>query len=150
MSVAALTGRTMVIQMDKGASTFVTIPGQRTTTFTITSSSVDVTSKDDTSSVASYNGALVRKLLDQGGPVSFSIDAQGIFTDSSMFHTANTYAQNDQSVNCVITMPGTSSKGSDKYTGKFKVTSLQYTGEYANAQQYQLKLESSDIITQSL
>ncbi len=150
MTVAALTGRTMVIKMDKGTSTFVTIPGQRTTTFTITGSSVDVTSKDDTSTLAAYSGALVRKLLDQGGAVSFALDAQGIFTDSSMFHVVNNYAQNDQSVSCTILMPGTSNKGSDFYTGKFKVTSLQYTGEYQNAQQYQLKLESSDAITQTL
>lgn len=150
MTVAALTGRTMVISMDKGASTFVTIPGQRSTSLTINGSSVDVTSKDDISTAAYYGGALVRKLLDQAGPVSFEIDASGIFTDSSMFHVAALACQKDISVACKITVPGTSSKGSDVYTGSFKVTQLQYTGVYNDAQQYSLKLMSSDVIVTTL
>lgn len=149
MSVPAISGRSMILQIGSSTSAFITLPGQRTTTFTINGSSVDVTSKDDTSTVRDYNGALVRKLLDQAAPVSLTIDATGIFTDSSAFHVLDAAAMADQSIYCTLTLPGTSARASDKYIGKFKATSVQHTGAYNNAQQYTVKLESSDIVTAS-
>jgi len=149
MTVNALSGRTMVLQVDKATASFVTLPGQRSTTFTINGSSLDVTAKDDVSTASYYANALVRKLLDQAGPISMEIQATGIFTDSSMIGIVTAAAQKDISLNCKITMPGTSNKSADTFTGLFKPTQVQYTGVYNDAQQYSLTLQSSDVIVKT-
>lgn len=145
--MAAIKGRKLILQIDKGSAVFVTHPGQRDTSITINNESVDITSKDNESTATALSGALHRRLLDQAGVTTVSISASGVFTDSSMNSYVRLKALKNNAFACKVVVPGTSSLGADVFNGSFQITSLEESGTYNGEVQYSMTLESAGEIT---
>lgn len=132
--MAKFAGKDLLLYSGNGASpeTFTLIAGLRSTGATVNNEQIDVTDKDD---------SRWRKLI-EGGVRSMSLSAAGLFQDVTVHQTLLTRVSNGTINNYRITFAGGMS-----FTGAFQVASLELSGEYTDAQQYSITLESADDIT---
>jgi TP901-1 family phage major tail protein len=112
---------------------YTTIAGLRDTSISISQGIVDVTNKDD---------ARVRKLLAQGETKSFTVSGSGIFTDASVEALVLTNFDDATLDSYQFLVPDFYT-----FTGKFQVTSIEYSGSYNGAVEYSMTFESADTIT---
>jgi TP901-1 family phage major tail protein len=115
------------------SGTMTTIGGLRSTSININDEAVDITNKDSGSS---------RTLLPQGGILSMSISASGVFTDSTAEQTlrSKVHQSTFESYNLIVPDLGT-------YAGQFMIESLSFSGEFNGEVTFDLSLQSSGPIT---
>lgn len=130
--MGAQRGGALLLKMNI-SGTMTTIGGLRSTSITINDEAVDITNKDSGSS---------RALLPQGGILSMSVSASGVFTDATSETTlrSKVHQSTFESYNIIIPDLGT-------YAGTFMIASLEYAGEYNGEVTYSITLESSGGIT---
>jgi TP901-1 family phage major tail protein len=123
-------GKELLLKRGNGASpeVFTTIGGQRTTGFTIGNEEIDVTDKDD---------SRWKKLI-EGGVRNMSLSCSGIVNDS-----AAQKALMQASVDGTIGNYQIIFADGQTFTGPFLVSSFGATGEYTDAQQFELTLNSA-------
>lgn len=127
-------GRLFLLGLGDGADpeVFTTVACMRSTEFSVSAETVDITSKCN---------APNRTLQDGSGIVSASISASGVFTDDATMDTLSARCLTGSVNNYKIT-----SGRADSYTGAFQITSFSRTGEYNGDEQYSITLESAGAI----
>jgi len=119
---------------DDSPPVFTTVAGQRTTSLSINNEQIDTTDKDD---------SRWRKLM-EGGVRSMSSSAAGLITGQDAFKTLmNIALQGSIKTYQLVFADG------QTLEGPFQVSSKELTGEYTDAQQYTLSLESAGDIDYS-
>jgi TP901-1 family phage major tail protein len=130
-------GSPIVIDVD-GTGTavefFRTLGGLRSSSFSFEGEAIDVTAQDDSQ---------WRAILDQAGIRAVSISGDGVFKDEFTFKKARTIAlaQTLKNWQVVVNTSG------DYWSGCFKLTSMEQSGEYNAESTYSLSLESSGAIS---
>lgn len=132
--MAVQKGASLVVKIGNGASpeVFTTVAGLQDTSISINQETVDVTNKDS---------SRVRTLLAQSGVKSFTITGSGIFQDHASEQSVLSAVDNAFG-NFQFLVPDFNT-----FTGKFQVTTLDYTGTYNGAVQYSMTFESADAVT---
>lgn len=130
-------GRDMILKRGSGTSpnVFTTIGGVRTTSFKIAGEPVDITTRDDAENATSQ---VTRVLMANTGVVSVEISGSGIFNDDTAIIALETDVYKGNIVEFQLAFGN-----GDIWQGLFQVTNLEYTGEYNNAQMYNITLMSS-------
>jgi len=128
--MAAQRGKDILLKLDDGTGTFVSVAGLRTRKFALNAEAVDVTHSE--------SAGRWRELLDGAGVRRASVTGAGIFCD----------AQSDALVRQVffdglvrswqLVLPDFGS-----IAGPFQVTALEYRGEHAGEMTFDLTLESA-------
>jgi len=113
---------------------FRTIAGLRSTSFSFEGEAIDITNQDSSQ---------WKEILDQAGIRGVSLSGEGVFKDEFTFKKARTLALGQNLKNwqvCVNT-------SGDYWSGCFKITSMEQSGEYNAESTYSLSLESSGAIS---
>ncbi len=131
-------GNLLLLRIGDGqaSETFTTIGGIRATNMRLNNNIVDA------SNVAS--GAW-RKLLDNSGISSLSVEGKGFFADSTAEETMRGYAFSNIIKNYELLFAN-----GDKISGAFQIASYERDGDYDNVEGYSMTLESSGDITFSV
>lgn len=131
--MAKYKGKDFLVQVETVTpGTYATAAGMRSTGLTLNAEAVDVTDKGDTP---------WRQILDGAGINSMSLSLSGVFTDSTVLEDMLGYCMAGTLHNYRLT-----SGLGDKFTGSFKITSLERNGEYNGAEQYSMTLESAGTV----
>ena len=134
--MAAQKGSALLMKIGDGASPtegYDTIGGMRSTTLTMNDEIVDVTTKDS---------GRARTLLAQGGTNSMTVSGSGVFTDSTSEATLRSKFDESGSTNFQFLVPDFGT-----FTGNFRLTTLEYAGEFNGEVTYSFTFESSGAIT---
>lgn len=141
--MAAQKGMDLLLKVDTGSSTFVTVGGLRSTSITLNDEAVDITTKD------SFG---YRALLPGGGTQSMSLSGSGVFTDATTetliktayFAQGNGVSGGDTPVfhNFQVIVPDFGT-----FTCAAMISSLEYAGEYNGEVTYSISLESNGFVT---
>ena len=131
--MAAQKGRDLLVRIgttaaDAATDTYTVIGGMRTNGLVRNKEVVDVSNK---------SSAGIREQLVGAGQKSMTISGSGVFTDSTTDTTISTAFDSDTAYNFQFEIPSFGT-----WTGKFDVTSLEYTGENLGAVEFNLTLES--------
>ncbi len=131
--MVAQKGRDMLLKVFDTGSTYTTLAGLRKTDIKFGSEMVDITDIE--------SSGQARELLEAGGVTSVTLSGSGIFKDDAMFEKArvNFVGQLIKNYQLLIPSYGT-------FQGAFQITDMTVEGEYNNAIQYSLTLESSGVI----
>jgi TP901-1 family phage major tail protein len=124
--MAAKKGRALIVKFDDTATgALVAIEGARNGSISFGNETVDITNKDDESSL----GFLHRRLLEQAGVTSITITVDGVFTDTATQEKMFEAARKNTHPRLSIVIPGTSG---GVYSGSFAVASADASGAYNN------------------
>ncbi len=133
MTSNAKSGRLFLLRDGSGGSAPV-IAALRSTSFTISGDSVDVTDKDSPSQF--------RELLSGAGVVSVSISASGLLHGNSQTHTLIT-----RTLNRSGNVYRLEFDNGDVLEGSFQIVNFEASGQYDKEQTYNISLESAGAIT---
>ena len=128
--MAAQKGKDLLLKVDDGTATFITVAGLRTRRFSLTADAVDVTSSE--------SPGRWRELLAGAGVLRASIAGTGIFKDAASDITMRSNFFNGVIANWQVVVPtfGT-------IAGAFQITALDYRGEQAAEITFDIALESA-------
>lgn len=125
-------GKDFIIEIDTtGSGNYVQVGGLRSSSLSFAAEGIDVTNIDT---------AQWRKFLDGAGIRSVSLTGSGILEDEAPIDDIRTALMNQTLTGFRLT------EVNGVWTGDFKITSFELSGEYNGAQQYSLSLESSGAI----
>ena len=110
-------------------SVFTLLAALRSTTMTLNNEAIDVTDKD---------GSLWKTLLQGAGVESISIKASGICNNSASFAFIRSSVMTGTFINANL-----ESNLNEIYTGTFKITSMESSGDYNKEEIFSLTLDSS-------
>lgn len=127
----------MSFKDDAGSPVYVPVAGLRTRSISFNAESVDVTNADST-------GAW-RELLSACGVKSCSMKGDGVFTDDTGFEAVRDAFFEGTTRDAKILIPGLGT-----FEGKFKVTSLEFSGDYNKEVTASLSLDSAGVIAFTL
>lgn len=113
--------------------TYLTIGGLRSKSLSFNNEAIDVTSHDSSE---------WKELLDGKGIKSMSVSGSGVFTNSS----AETQIRNDLIAGTLRKFKLFDGAG-NTFEAIFKITSLEYGGEYNAEQNWSISLESSGAVS---
>ena len=132
--MAAQKGKDLLLKLDDGTGTFLTVAGLRTRRLSLNADTVDASSAE---SVGRW-----RELLAGAGLLRASIAGTGIFKDAASDVLIRQNFFNGIIGNWQIVVPtfGT-------ITGLFQITSLDYRGEHAAEVTFDIALESAGALT---
>lgn len=113
---------------------FQIIGGLRSKSIGINAEAIDITTHDSLE---------WKKILDAAGLRSVSLSGAGVFENGNVVSNIRSKMMSNtlQEFEVIVTDAG------DKFTGTFKVTSLEYSGDYNGESQYSLSMESSGEVT---
>ena len=133
--MAAQKGSALLMKIGDGGSpeAFTTIGGMRSTSIALNDEMVDITNKDS---------SRARTILAQGGVNSMTVSGSGVFTDSASETTLRSKFDESGTTNFQFLIPDFGT-----YTGGFRLTTLEYSGEYNDSVQYSFTFESAGAIT---
>lgn len=117
-----------------GSEVFTTIGGLRSTQLSFAAEGIENTNQ---------GSSQWKSLIDGAGIKSMSVSGSGVFTDSATEAQMQTDALAQTIRNFQIIDAGTG----DYFQGGFKITSLEYAGEYNGAKTWSISLESSGAIS---
>ena len=134
--MAAQKGLDVLIKMNTVAAptVFTTVAGIRSASFSLNSSSVDVTTADST--------GRWRELLDCSGVRTASISGSGVFTDGATDETVRKHYFDDTTPKCQLVIPDFGTIEAD-----FRITSLDYSGSHDGEADFSISLESAGELT---
>ena len=133
--MAAQKGSALLMKIGNGGSpeAFTTIGGMRSTSLSMNDEMVDVTNKDS---------SRARTLLAQGGTNSMTVAGSGVFRDSASVTTLRSKFDESGLTNYQFLVPDFGT-----FTGNFRLTSLEYAGEFNGEVTYSFTFESSGAIS---
>ncbi len=128
--MAAQRGKDILLKLDDGTGTFVSVAGLRTRKFALNAEIVDVTHSEST--------GRWRELLDGAGVRRASVTGAGIFRDANSDALVRQVFFDGLIRDWQLVLPdfGTIS-------GAFQVTGLEYRGEHAGEMSFEMALESA-------
>lgn len=135
-----ISGRYLYIKRSAGGSpeTFTQMAALKDTTISQTEQSVDTTTKDD---------AGKRVLLSGNVLLAMSVSGTGVFTNSATLAAVRSDMRAGTHKNYQIYVASTeSATAGGVYTGTFRVTKLEETGQHDGEMNYSMTMESSDAI----
>ncbi len=135
--MTAKKGSNLVLQIETSTDVWESIPGERVSSYTLNNESVDTTAKSQTS-----------RELSACGLKTVSITASGIVKDDLSKTLFNTLCE--ASLFNTIRRFRIMSGIEIPIRGHFLVSSFARNGEYNNAEQWNLTLESADLLDQSI
>tara|TARA_R100001510_G_scaffold21831_1_gene19116 strand:+ start:890 stop:1303 length:414 start_codon:yes stop_codon:yes gene_type:complete len=132
--MAAQKGSALLMKIGNGGSpeTFTGIGGMRSTSLSMNDEMVDITNKDS---------QRARTLLAQGGTNSMTVSGSGVFTDSSSETLLRSKFDESGLTNYQFLVPDLGT-----FTGNFRLTTLEYAGEFNGEVTYSFTFESSGSI----
>lgn len=133
---AGISGRNILIKRSNGNSpeTFTTIAALRDTKFQHTEKEVDTTSKDD---------AGKRSLLSGNVLLAMTVTGTGVFTDSTTLASVRADFLAGLHKNYEMWLAdGVATVGGGRYTGTFRVTSMEESGTFDGEINYSLTFVS--------
>lgn len=130
-------GKDLLLKVDTGGSTFVTIGGLRTKSMSVNAEPIDVTNHGSNQN---------RTLLDGGGILSMSVSGSGVHDGDSA--TLNLIDDNNRSQTLTAFQIVDDDSGRT-YEASFKITAFERSGDHNAEQAYSISLESSGAITVS-
>ena len=128
--MAAQKGKDLLLKVDDGTGTFITVAGLRTRRFSLSADAVDVTNSE--------SPGRWRELLAGAGVLRASIAGTGIFKDAASDLALRANFFNGVIANWQVVVPtfGT-------IAGAFQITALDYRGEHAAEITFDIALESA-------
>lgn len=134
--MAAQTGKTILVKLkdDAGTPAFQTVQGLRTRRIAFNAETVDITNADTSGNY--------REILDAAGVQSASFSGDGVFVDDAGFAAVWDAFNEGELRDVELTVPGFG-----VFTGKFKVTQLEMSGEYNGEVAFSTTWESAGAIT---
>ncbi len=132
--MAAQKGKDLLLKLDNGSGTFVTVAGLRTRRMSFNAETVDVT---DAESVGQW-----RELLTGAGIRRASLNGTGLFKDQSSDELVRGvfFSGDIRSWQIVVPAFGT-------VQGAFQVTGLDYRGDHNGELTYEISVESAGALT---
>lgn len=132
--MAAQRGKDILLKLDDGTGTFVSVAGLRTRKFTLNAETVDVTHSEST--------GRWRELLDGAGIRRAGVTGAGIFRDAESDALVRQVFFDGLLRGWQLVLPDFGT-----ITGPFQITSLEYHGEHAGEMSFELALESAGALT---
>lgn len=136
--VAATAGGSPITLTTDGTGTldevFQTIGGLRSKSFSINAEAIDITNHDSSE---------WREILDSAGIRSVSLSGSGVFEDGTVINQLKT----DMMANTLRKFRVYMTSDLDYFQGTFKITALEYSGDYNAEAAYSISMESSGTIT---
>ncbi|MEM1128922.1 MAG: phage major tail protein, TP901-1 family [Pseudomonadota bacterium] len=132
--MAAQKGKDLLIKIDNGSGSYVTVAGLRATRIAFNAETVDVTTLE------SPNGW--RELLAGAGVRSAALTGSGIFKDAESDNLVRTAFFDTLSPGFEVTIPDFGT-----IEGPFQITSLEYAGDYDGEATYEVSLASAGALT---
>lgn len=128
--MAAQRGKDILLKLDDGTGTFVSVAGLRTRKFALNAEAVDVTHSE--------SAGRWRELLDGAGVRRASVTGAGIFCDVQSDALVRQVFFDGLVRNWQLILPDFGT-----IAGPFQVTALEYRGEHAGEMTFDLTLESA-------
>lgn len=132
--MAAQRGKDLLLKIDEGTATFVTVAGLRTRRLSLNSESVDITHSE---SVGRW-----RELLDGAGVKRANVSGSGIFKDAASDALVRQVFFDGLIRDWQAVLPDFGT-----IAGAFQITSLDYRGEHAGEMTFELSIESAGPLT---
>lgn len=132
--MTAICGSGIVVSFKDGAAAYQVVAGLRTRRMTINSEDVDVTNAD--------SSGIWRELLSGCGVRSVDIQGDGIFQDDAGFEAMRDAMFDNENRDAKIFFPGYGT-----FEGSFKVSSLDFGGDYNAAATFSTQLRSAGAVT---
>ena len=136
--VASTEGGTALALTNNGtgtlAETFTKIGGLRSDSLSINAEAIDITNHDS---------GEWKKILDGAGIRSVSISGSGVFEDGTVVHEVRTATM----ANALMNMRFVINSDGDYFSGSFKCTSLELSGEYNAEFAFSASFESSGTVS---
>lgn len=132
--MTAQKGKDLLLKLDDGTGTFVSVAGLRTRQLSLNAETVDATNAD--------SAGRWRELLAGAGVKRASINGQGIFRDASTDAMVRTLFFDDVIRNWQIIIPDFG-----RIDGAFQISALEYRGEHAGEVTFDIALESAGALT---
>lgn len=123
-------GKDILLKLDDGTGTFVSVAGLRTRKFVLNAETVDVTHSE--------SAGRWRELLDGAGVRRAGVTGAGIFRDADSDALVRQVFFDGLLRNWQLVLPDFG-----VISGPFQVTSLEYRGEHAGEMGFELALESA-------
>ncbi len=127
-------GKDLLLKMDDGTGTFVTIGGIRTKRLALNAQTIDITSAD---SINQW-----RELLAGGGVRRSSLTGGGVFKDQASDILLRQTFFNGAVMNWQIIIPGFGT-----ISGPYQISALDYRGDYNAEVTFEMTLESAGALT---
>ena len=127
-------GKDLLLKMDDGTGTFVTIGGIRTKRLALNAQTIDTTSAD---SINQW-----RELLTGGGVRRSSLTGGGVFKDQASDILLRQTFFNGAVMNWQIIIPGFGT-----VSGPYQISALDYRGDYNAEVTFEMTLESAGALT---
>lgn len=128
--MAAQRGKDLLLKVDDGTGTFLTLAGLRTRALSLNAQSVDVTHAE--------SAGRWRELLDGAGVKHAVLTGAGIFKDANTDALARQLFFDGVIRNWQILLPDFGTM-----TGLFLITKLEYRGEHAGEMTFDITIESA-------
>lgn len=128
--MAAQRGKDILLKLDDGSGTFVSVAGLRTRKFALNAEIVDVTHSE--------SAGRWRELLDGAGVRRASVTGAGIFRDANSDALVRQVFFDGLIREWQLVLPDFG-----MISGSFQVTGLEYRGEHAGEMSFELALESA-------
>lgn len=136
-----ISGRYLYIKRSAGGSpeTFTQMAALRDTTITQTEASVDTTTKDDAGKRALLSGNIL---------LTMTVSGTGVFTNSATLAAVRSDMRAGTHKNYQIYVADSeAATAGGKYTGTFRVTSLEEAGPHDGEMNYSMTMESDGAIS---
>jgi phage major tail protein, TP901-1 family len=128
--MAAQRGKDILLKLDDGTGTFLSVAGLRTRKFALNAEAVDVTHSE--------SAGRWRELLDGAGVRRASVTGAGIFCDAQSDALVRQVFFDGLVRSWLLVLPDFGT-----IAGPFQVTALEYRGEHAGEMTFDLTLESA-------
>lgn len=132
--MAAQKGKDLLLKLDDGSGSFVTVAGLRARQIAFNAETIDITDSE--------SSGRWRELLSGAGLRRSSISGSGIFKDAASDELVRTQFFAGETADWQIVIPdfGTLS-------GPFQITSLEYSGQHNSEITFEISLESAGAIS---
>lgn len=131
--MAAQKGKDLLLKLDDGSGSFVTVAGLRARQIAFNTETIDITDSE--------SSGRWRELLSGAGLRRSSINGSGIFKDSSSDELVRAQFFSGQINDWQIIVPDFG-----VLTGPFQINSLEYSGQHNGEITFELSLESAGAI----
>ncbi len=131
--MAAQKGKDLLLKLDSGGGSFITVAGLRSKRIAFNSETVDITDSD--------SAGRWRELLAGAGVQRAAASGSGIFKDAQSDELIRSRFFAGEISDWQLAVPGFST-----ITGPFQITSLEYTGAHDGEVTFEMALESAGAI----
>lgn len=131
--MVAQKGKDLLLKLDSGGGTFVTVAGLRSKRIAFNSETVDITDAD--------SAGRWRELLAGAGVQRAAISGSGIFKDAQSDAAIRSHFFSAEIAGWQVAVPGFGA-----IAGPFQIVSLEYTGAHDGEVTFEIALESAGAI----